>query len=65
MYNPVKLAFIIISFNALKKKQYKKLTLLTGCKPFVLNNDSKTSANLTRIRESSFTHDKYLNSSGY
>ena len=65
MYNFVKLAFIIIFFNILKKKQYKKLTLLTDYKLFVLNSDSKTFANLIRIREGSFTYGKYLNSSEY
>ena len=60
MYTPVKSALIIMPLNALEEEQCEKLKLLTGCKPFVLNGDSNTRANLALIRAGTFTHSKYM-----
>jgi len=58
MFIFAKTALIIMSLNALKNKQCKKLKNISDWKLFVLNEDSYSSFNITLIHQESFTHHK-------
>lgn len=59
MFISAKTALIIMSLNALKNEQCKKLKDISDCKFFVLNKDSHSSFNITLIHQESFTHHKF------
>jgi superfamily II DNA helicase RecQ len=56
MFNPPMAALIIIPFKALEDQQCRKLSIIEGCRPFVLNGDTNKNSNLRLIRQNSFTH---------
>ena len=60
MFFDLKIALIIMSLNALMKKQCQKLNNIKNCKPIVLNNAKYTQKNLSSIRQNKFTHDNYI-----
>ena len=60
MFFDLKIALIIMSLNALMKKQYQKLNNIKNCKPIVLNNAKYTQKNLSSIRQNKFTHGNYI-----
>ncbi len=59
MFISAKTALIIMSLNALKNEQCKKLKDISDYKFFVLNKDSHSSFNITLIHQESFTHHKF------
>jgi len=59
MFISAKTALIIMSLNALKNEQCKKLKNISDCKFFILNEDSHSSFNITLIHQESFTYHKF------
>ena len=61
MFSCLKIALIIMPLKTLEAQQCKKLSVIEGCKPFVLDGDSNNSSNLKLIRENNYTHGVYSN----
>ena len=56
MFDPARIAIIIMPLKALENEQCRKLSKIKGCRSFVLNGDSNTKTHLRMISEGNFTH---------
>ena len=56
IYNPPKIALIIMPLKALEDQQCRKLYSVVGCTPFVLNSDTNNRNNLQKIAAGYFIH---------
>lgn len=58
VFDPPKIALIIMPLKALEDQQCMKLAMIKGCRPFVLNGESNRPVNLQSIAAGYYTHSK-------
>ena len=60
VFSTPRIVLVLSPLNALMDEQCKKLSQKQGCKPFVLNGESHSIANVQHVQDGCFTHGIYI-----